>query len=117
MVLLSLDYLYTPSADVDAAVARCVEDLGGVLLWRIAAAGTIVAALRQAQEGPLLLFADHLEGNSPIAIFRVGAYAGSDGEVARAGVSVAITVVDAADGDTRGLGQEQDARSLGGRGD
>ena len=77
MVLLSLDYLYTPSADVDAAVARCVEDLGGVLLWRIAAAGTIVAALRQAQEGPLLLFADHLEGNSPIAIFRVGAYAGA----------------------------------------
>jgi hypothetical protein len=76
-VLLSLDFLYTPSDDVDAAAARCVEGLGGVLVWRMSAMGTLVAALRLAKEGPLMLFADHLETSSPIAIYRVGSYAGA----------------------------------------
>jgi len=73
-VFLSLDFLYTPSADVDAAVERCVEGLGATLVWRIEAMGTLVAAVRVATHGPLLLFADHLEGRSPVAIHRVGDY-------------------------------------------
>jgi hypothetical protein len=73
-VLVSLDFLYTPSDDVDRAVARCVEGLGAVLVWRIAAMGTLVAALRVAAEGPLLLFADHLESETAIAIYRVVDY-------------------------------------------
>lgn len=71
-MLLSLDFLYTPSDDVDGAARHCVEGLGGELVWRIEVAGTLVAAVRVAREGALLLFADHLEGRSPIAIYRVG---------------------------------------------
>ena len=73
-MLLSLDYLYAPSADADRAVERWVGGLGAVLVWRIAALGTVVAALRVAETGPLLLFADHLDGTDPIAIHRVPDY-------------------------------------------
>ena len=73
-MLLSLDYLYAPSADVDRAVERWVGGLGAVLEWRIAALGTVVAALRVAETGALLLFADHLDGEDPIAIHRVADY-------------------------------------------
>ena len=74
-MLLSLDFLYTPSDDVDRAVAGCVEGLGAVLEWRIEAIGTVVAAVRMAADGPLVLFADHLEGEGPIAIYRVADFA------------------------------------------
>jgi hypothetical protein len=74
-VLLSLDFLYTPCDDVDAAVAQCVENLGGTLVWRIDSIGTLVAAVRMVAQGPLLLFADHLESPTPIAIYRVDAIA------------------------------------------
>jgi hypothetical protein len=74
-VLLSLDFLYTPAVDVDRAVERCVGGLGAVLEWRVAAMGTVVAAVRMAQAGPLVLFADHLEGEAAIAIYRVADYA------------------------------------------
>jgi hypothetical protein len=73
-VLLSLDFLYTPAADVDRAVERCVGRLGAALEWRVAAMGTVVAAVRVAEHGPLVLFADHLHGESPIAIYRVADY-------------------------------------------
>jgi hypothetical protein len=74
-VLLSLDFLYTHAVDVDRAVERCVGGLGGVLEWRVAAMGTVVAAVRMARAGPLVLFADHLEDESAIAIYRVADYA------------------------------------------
>ncbi len=74
-LLRSLDFLYTPCDDVDAAIEQCVENLGGELVWRIDAMGTLVAAVRTAARGPLLLFADHLESPTPIAIYRVDALA------------------------------------------
>jgi hypothetical protein len=74
-VLLSLDFLYTPAADVDHALERYVGGLGAVLEWRVAAMGTVVAAVRVAERGPLVLFADHLEQESAIAIYRVADYA------------------------------------------
>jgi hypothetical protein len=73
-VLLSLDFLYTPAADVDRALERCVGGLAAVLEWRVAAMGTVVAAVRMAERGPLVLFADHLEAESAIAIYRVADY-------------------------------------------
>jgi hypothetical protein len=73
-VLLSLDYLYTPSADADRAVERCVGGLGAVLEWRVAAIGAVVAAVRTTETGPLVLFADHLHEESAIAIYRVASY-------------------------------------------
>jgi hypothetical protein len=85
-VLLSLDFLYTPSVDVDRAVERWVGGLGAVLVWRIAALGTVVAALRVAETGPLLLFADHLEGEDAIAIHRVADHAAAVARLRELGV-------------------------------
>ena len=50
-MLRSLDFLYTPCDDVDAAIEQCVENLGGELVWRIDAVGTLVAAVRMAAAG------------------------------------------------------------------
>ena len=85
-MLLSLDFLYTPSVDVDRAVERWVGGLGAVLVWRIAALGTVVAALRVAEAGPLLLFAEHLEGEDAIAIYRIADYAGAVARLREHGV-------------------------------
>ena len=46
-----------------------------MLEWRVAAMGTVVAAVRMAERGPLVLFAEHLEGEEAIAIYRVASYA------------------------------------------
>jgi hypothetical protein len=73
-VLLSLDFLYTPVADVDAAVEHYTTALGAELEWRIRAMGTTVAALRPATGGPLVLLTDHLEGEAPILVYRVANY-------------------------------------------
>ena len=86
-MLLSLDFLYTPAVDVDRAVERCVGGLGAVLEWRIAAMGTVVAAVRMAQRGPLVLFADHLEGEAAIAIYRVASYAVATARLRERGLS------------------------------
>jgi hypothetical protein len=85
-VLLSLDFLYTPSADVDRSVERCVGGLGGVLEWRVAAMGTVVAAVRVAESGPLVVFADHLKGEAAIAIYRVADYAAALARLRQLGV-------------------------------
>ena len=86
-MLLSLDFLYTPAADVDRAVEQCVGGLGGVLEWRIAAMGTVVAAVRVAESGPLLLFADHLKGETAIALYRVAGYAAAVERLRELGVA------------------------------
>jgi hypothetical protein len=86
-MLRSLDFLYTPSRDVDADVRACAE-LGGELVWRIAAAGTVVAAVALARRGPLLLFADHLDGRSPIALYRVDDHAGAVARLRGSGIVV-----------------------------
>ena len=43
----SLDFVYTPAADVDAAVDHYVRALGAELLWKVRAMGTTVAAVRR----------------------------------------------------------------------
>ena len=86
-MLLSLDFLYTPAVDVDRAVERCVGGLGAVLEWRVAAIGTVVAAVRVSESGPLVLFADHLEGETAIAIYRVADYAAAVGRLRELDVS------------------------------
>ena len=55
MVLFaSLDFLYTPTADVDATVDHYVQALGAALLWKVRAMGTTVAAVRVSDGGPLI---------------------------------------------------------------
>lgn len=71
----SLDFIYTPAADVDAGVAHYVEVLGATLQWKIRAMGVVVACLRVAETGPAVLLADHVEGTTPILVYRVADYA------------------------------------------
>jgi hypothetical protein len=71
----SLDFVYVPTADVDAAARRYVEDLGAELVWKVRGMGTVVACLRVSGEGPSILLSGHLEGENPILIYRVDDYA------------------------------------------
>lgn len=64
-MLGSLDFVYVPTADVDTTARHYVEVLDARLEWRVRAMGTTVAAIRVAQQGPLILLAGHLEGDIP----------------------------------------------------
>jgi hypothetical protein len=70
----SLDFVYVPTADVDAAASRYVEDLGAELVWKVRGMGTVVACLRVSDGGPSILLSGHLEGENPILIYRVDDY-------------------------------------------
>jgi hypothetical protein len=68
----SLDFLYVPSRDV-AEDLRWFEDvLGGRVVFAIDSMGTRVAAVRLTEDPPLVLLTDHLEGDRPILVYRVG---------------------------------------------
>ena len=47
----SLDYVYVPAADVDAAADAFVASLGAQLIWKVRGMGTTVACLRVSDEG------------------------------------------------------------------
>jgi hypothetical protein len=66
-----LDFLYVPSRDVAADLGYFTEVLGGRVVFAIQAMGTRVAALRLTEQPPLVLLADHLEGERPILVYRV----------------------------------------------
>jgi hypothetical protein len=66
-----LDFLYTPSRDVEADARYFTEVLGGRLVFTIESTGTRVAAVELTSGPPLVLFADHVEGERPILIYRV----------------------------------------------
>jgi hypothetical protein len=66
-----LDFLYCPSEDVAAEATYFTEVLGGELAFAIESGGTRVAAVRLTARPPLVLLADHVEGERPILIYRV----------------------------------------------
>jgi hypothetical protein len=67
-----LDFLYMPSRDVAAESDHFVEAFGAELVFRIEAFGARVAMVRLAPDPPELLFADHLDGERPVLLYRVG---------------------------------------------
>ncbi len=66
-----LDFLYIPSRDVAADMVFFTETLGGRVIFAIEGMGARVAAIELAPDSPRLLLADHLEGESPVLVFRV----------------------------------------------
>jgi hypothetical protein len=70
----SLDFVYVPTADVDAAARRYVDELGAALIWKVRGMGTVVACLHVSDDGPSILLSGHLEGENPILIYRVDDY-------------------------------------------
>ena len=70
MTLGSLDYLYTPSADVAADLRYLVDVLGGREGFAIEDGGIRVAMV-EFDAPPAILLTDHLEGDRPIHLFAV----------------------------------------------
>lgn len=66
-----LDFLYTPSRDVAADLTYFVDVLGGHALFAIEGMGTRVAAVELTEGPPLILLADHVEGDRAILVYRV----------------------------------------------
>ncbi|HJZ75659.1 MAG TPA: VOC family protein [Vicinamibacterales bacterium] len=73
--LESLDYIYVPAPDVDAAEQFYTTMLGGRLRWRIRDGGVTVAAVQLCDAAPLLLLASHLAAKATILIYRVASLA------------------------------------------
>jgi predicted enzyme related to lactoylglutathione lyase len=67
----SLDYVYVPAPDYDAAETFYVRALGGELRWRIRDGGVTVGAVRLSRDAPLVLLASHLAPHETILIYRV----------------------------------------------
>jgi hypothetical protein len=74
-----LDFLYAPSRDVAADLAYFSDVLGGRVVFAVEAMGTRVAAIELTDGSPLVLLADHVEGERPILVYRV---ADLEGELA-----------------------------------
>jgi len=87
-VFSSLDFVYTPAADVDAAVRAYVGELGAELAWKVRGMGTTVACLRMGDTGPDVLLAGHLHGPGPVLIYRVVDYSASVAALRAKGVDL-----------------------------
>jgi hypothetical protein len=66
-----LDFVYMPTADVVGDVGYFTDVLGAHLEFAIEAFGTRVAMVRLSEGPPGLLFAEHLEGERPVLVYRV----------------------------------------------
>jgi hypothetical protein len=73
-MFLSLDYVYVPTTDIDEGVRRYVDAFGAELVWKVRGMGTVVACLRVADVGPAILLSGHLDGPTPILVYRVADY-------------------------------------------
>jgi hypothetical protein len=80
----ALDFLYTPSRDVAADTAELTEMLGGRVIFAIEDGGVRVAMIEVAG-APRLLLTDHLDGDSPILVYRVADLRAAQGDLARRG--------------------------------
>jgi hypothetical protein len=67
----SLDFVYTPAADVAAELGYYTTVLGGEVGWAIERFGTRVAMVRLAPGSPEVLLAEHLDGDRAVLVYRV----------------------------------------------
>lgn len=68
---MSLDFIYHPSRDVKRDLAYFTDVLGGRLRFAVEGMGARVAAIELAEPSPPLLLADHVNGETPILVYRV----------------------------------------------
>ena len=87
-MFLSLDFVYTPTQDIDAAIVQYVDGFGAELEWKVRAMGTVVACLRIADAGPRILLTEHLDGTTPILVYRVADYAAAVAQLRDAGIDL-----------------------------
>jgi hypothetical protein len=67
----SLDFVYHPSHDIVRDLAYFTDVLGGRLHFAVKGMGARVAAIELAPPPPMFLLADHVEGDTPILVYRV----------------------------------------------
>ena len=77
-----LDYVYMPSADVAADVAYFTDVLGGRLVFAIDGMGTRVAMVALTEDPPRILLAGHLDGDTPVLVYRVADLATATADLA-----------------------------------
>ena len=70
-MLEHLDYVYMPSRDVAADMTYFTEVLGGRLIFAIDGMGTRVAMVELTDGPPRILLAGHLDGDTPVLVYRV----------------------------------------------
>jgi len=85
-MFLSLDFVYVPTADVDATADHYVRSFGAELVWKVRGMATVVACLRVVEDGPSVLLSGHLRGENPILVWRVADYSAAVAELRAAGV-------------------------------
>jgi|SRR5438445_873334 len=68
---LSLDFIYIPAPNFESSLRHYTKGLGGKLIWKVKAMGTVVAMVKLSTDGPPLLIAEHFKGKVPILIYRV----------------------------------------------
>jgi predicted enzyme related to lactoylglutathione lyase len=68
----ALDVLYVPSRDVAADLVFYRDVLGARVVFAIEAMGTRVAEVAIAAHGPRVVLAEHLAGEAPVLLHRVG---------------------------------------------
>ncbi len=84
----SLDFVYAPSRDVAADLALYRDAFGAEVVFAIEAFGTRVAMIRLARSGPPLLLAGHLEGETPVLVYRVADFETGLAELADRGAEI-----------------------------
>ncbi len=83
---MQLDYLYTPSSDVAGDALYFTEVLGGRLGFAIEGMGARVALIELTNGPPHVLLTDHLEGDRPVYIYRVGDLRKATAELIKSGL-------------------------------
>jgi hypothetical protein len=79
-----------PTRDAAADVRYYVDGLGARLVFAIERFGIRVAMVSTAEAPPDLLFAEHLEGDRPILVFRVADLDQAMEELAQRGVETLV---------------------------
>ena len=87
-ILGSLDFIYMPSPDAAADVAHFEGQIGAELVFAIERFGTRVAMVRLGEGSPALLFAEHLEGERPVLVYRVSDLEAATRELREAGTEL-----------------------------
>jgi catechol 2,3-dioxygenase-like lactoylglutathione lyase family enzyme len=85
-MLESFDFLYMPSRDVARDLAFYEDILGAETVFAIERFGTRVAEVRLTGAGPRVLLAEHIEGDSPVLLYRVAGLDDAVAELERRGL-------------------------------
>jgi hypothetical protein len=85
-----LDFVYCPSRDAAADLVHWTERLGATAVFAVERFGTRVACVEPG-DGPAVLFAEHLEGDRPVLLYRVDDLDAASQQLREQGVEVSDT--------------------------